>query len=89
MISNTQEEVMAAAKIAVSVDQDMVAELDRLVSAKIFASRSQAIQIAIKEKLTRLAKTRLRRECAKLDPQEEQALAELGIASESSQWPPY
>ena len=80
---------MTTAKIAISVDPDVVAELDRLVRANVFSSRSQAVQIAVKEKLARLANTRLIQECAKLDPREEQALAELGIAGEASQWPPY
>lgn len=36
---------------------------------------------AISEELERLAKTRLARECAKLDPAEERALAEEGLAA--------
>jgi hypothetical protein len=32
---------------------------------------------------------RLARECAKLDPKFEQALAEEGIGSEMAQWPEY
>jgi metal-responsive CopG/Arc/MetJ family transcriptional regulator len=80
---------MKAAKIAVSVDPATLAELDRLVASRVFSSRSQAVQIAVQEKLARLAKTRLLQECAKLDPREEQALAELGIAGDAAQWPPY
>jgi len=80
---------MAAAKIAVSVDREMVAELDRLVKARVFPSRSHAVQVAIEEKLARLAKTRLARECEKLDRREEQTLAELGMRTEASQWPQY
>lgn len=33
--------------------------------------------------------TRLARECAKLNPLEEQALADEGLAAEVGQWPPY
>ena len=34
-------------------------------------------------------KTRLAQECAKLDPAEEQAMADVGLAAEAAQWPPY
>ena len=34
-------------------------------------------------------KTRLANECTKLDPEEEQALAEEGLAAEIYQCPPY
>lgn len=33
--------------------------------------------------------TRLAQECAKLDPAEEQAIAEEGMAADAGQWPPY
>ena len=39
-----------------------------------------AVELAVDEKLQRLAKTRLARECAKLDPGEEKALAEEELA---------
>lgn len=39
--------------------------------------------------VSRLGKTRLAQECAKLDPAEEQALADEGLAAEAAQWPPY
>lgn len=80
---------MPTAKIAVSMDSKVVAELDRLVHAKVFASRSQAIQVAVAEKLARLAKTRLHRACAKVDRLEEQALAEVGLDAEAEVWPAY
>lgn len=34
-------------------------------------------------------KERLEREAAKLDPVEEQAMADMGLAAEAAQWPPY
>ncbi len=46
-------------------------------------------QGAIQEKVERPDRTRLARECAKLDPREEQALAEEGMAQELAQWPAY
>ena len=46
----------------------------------MFPSRSQAIEVAVQEKLARLDQGRLARECAKLDPDFEKALAEVGFA---------
>jgi Arc/MetJ-type ribon-helix-helix transcriptional regulator len=64
-------------------------ELDELVAKRRFPSRSQAIEAAIAEKLERLAGTRLAREAAKLDPDEERAFAEEGMATELASWPEY
>jgi metal-responsive CopG/Arc/MetJ family transcriptional regulator len=80
---------MSTAKIAVSMKQELLAEVDRLVAKKKFTSRSQAIQIALQEKVARMRHSRLAEECAKLNPKYEQALAEEGILSELSQWPEY
>ena len=80
---------MQTAKIAITIDQVTLLRLDRLVTQKVFPSRSNAIQVAIQEKIERLDRTRLARECAKLDPREEQALAEEGMAQELAQWPAY
>ena len=60
-----------------SVDQSVgkiLDKLDRLVRIRIFANRSQAIEIAIEEKLQRLEQTRLARECAKLNPDFEKVI---------------
>jgi metal-responsive CopG/Arc/MetJ family transcriptional regulator len=80
---------MRTAKITISMSQELLQNLDGLVQSHTFASRSQAVQEAVQEKIGRLNKTRLARECAKLDPVEEQAFADLGIESEAGQWPPY
>ena len=63
--------------------------LDRLVKDRIFPNRSRAIQEAVEEKLLRLERGRLARECAKLDPTFEKSLAEQGMSEELSQWPEY
>jgi Arc/MetJ-type ribon-helix-helix transcriptional regulator len=60
-----------------------------LVSSKVFPNRSKAIQEAIKEKLSRVNRSRLARECAKLDPAVEKAIAEEGFSREIDQWPEY
>lgn len=80
---------MPRAKIAISLDDELLLQLDELVKQHVYASRSQAIQVAVSEKLTRLHKNRLARECAKLDPSEERAMAEEGMAGELGEWPEY
>jgi metal-responsive CopG/Arc/MetJ family transcriptional regulator len=80
---------MSASKVAVSMDHEMLTELDRLVAKRMFASRSQAVQVAVREKIARLKRRRLAEECAKMDPQFEKRLAEEGMAGELAQWPEY
>ncbi len=80
---------MSVAKIAITIDQDVLREVDRLVRRHVFPNRSRAIQEAVGEKVRRLAVNRLARECAKLDPKDEQALAEDGMTGEVASWPAY
>lgn len=80
---------MAKAKVAITLDADIVERLDSLVKQAVFPSRSQGVEVALQEKLARLERSRLARECAKLDPQFEQSLAEEGLAEDVSQWPEY
>ena len=80
---------MAVAKIAITLDRDVLVEIDRLVRRHVFANRSRAIQEAVMEKVTRLSANRLATECAKLDPKAEQALAEEGMSKEVASWPEY
>jgi hypothetical protein len=44
---------------------------------------------AKREEVARRRNTRLAEECAKVDPREEQALAEEGIAEDLREWPHY
>ena len=80
---------MSVAKITISIDAQLLSRLDLLVRSQIFHSRSQAVQAAVQEKIARLSKIRLAQECAKIEPAEEQSFADLGLASEAAQWPPY
>jgi len=80
---------MRTSKVAISIEKATLEQLDRLVRDKVFPSRSRAIQEAIEEKLSRLKRTRLAEECAKLDPGAEQAMAEEGLSEELGQWPEY
>lgn len=80
---------MAVAKIAITLEQDILSEVDRLVRRHVFPNRSRAIQEAVREKVARLAINRLARECGKLDPKFEQALADEGLSGEIAAWPEY
>ena len=80
---------MSTAKIAITLDPGSLRTLDRLVRRGVFPSRSRAIQEAVNEKLARLERRRLAEECAKLDPDFEQALADEGLAAERGSWPAY
>ncbi len=80
---------MGKAKIAITMDEEFIGELDKLVDTHCFQNRSQAIQAAVSEKLARMKRSRLSRECAKLDPKFEKAMAEEGIIEDLSRWPEY
>ena len=80
---------MPTNKVAITIDSDLLLKVDLLVSQRVFPNRSKAIQEALTDKLSLLRQTRLASECAKLDPQIEQQLAEEGIEGELTQWPIY
>ena len=80
---------MATTKVAVTIDTDLLAQVDQLVAQHVFPNRSRAIQAALQDKLTRMRRSRLARESAKLDPQLEQALAEEAMDQELATWPEY
>ena len=80
---------MGKAKVAISIRQPTLKRIDQLVHQRVFSNRSQAIEQAIEEKLERLKRTRLARECAKLDPALEKLLAEEGMSKELDEWPEY
>jgi Arc/MetJ-type ribon-helix-helix transcriptional regulator len=80
---------MTMSKVAISIEQATLEQLDELVKSKVFPSRSRAIQEAVEEKLFRLKGTRLAEECAKLDAKAERAMADEGLSDEMGQWPKY
>jgi Arc/MetJ-type ribon-helix-helix transcriptional regulator len=80
---------MSTTKVAFTLNEKTLDRLDRLVKARVFPNRSRAIQEAVEEKLERLERSRLARECTKLDPAFEQAMAEEGMSEELEQWPEY
>ena len=73
---------MNKTKIAITLDQRTVKCIDRLVREEVFPGRSQVIQEAVEEKLQRMERSRLAKECAKLDPAFEKAMAEEGMSLE-------
>lgn len=80
---------MTTVKVAVTLDQELLAQIDQLVAQHVFPNRSKAIQAAIADKVARLRQSRLARACADLDPAAEQALAEEGMDQELATWPEY
>lgn len=76
-------------KIAITLDEEIVKQLDYLIMQQSYKNRSQAIEEAVSEKLDRLKRGRLAQECAKLDPVEEQELAEEGFDEDGDNWPEY
>lgn len=80
---------MPSAKIAITVDEELLDRLDRLVAERRFPNRSRAIQDALADKIERIERSRLARECAKLDRREEQALADESLQADTDQWPAY
>lgn len=80
---------MSTVKVAITMDEKLLKNLDRLVKNHLFENRSRAIQEAVSEKMARLEKSRLARECAKLDKAFEQTMAEEGITAGAEEWPEY
>ena len=80
---------MPKTKVAITLDADLLDRVDELVARREFRNRSQAIGIALAEKLARSRRTRLARECAKLDRGDEKALAEEGLTGSADSWPAY
>lgn len=79
---------MPTAKVAITLDEDLLDEVDELVGKGVFANRSQAIAEAVREKVNRVEKRRLAVEAAKLDPEEEKEMANEFLIGESH-WPEY
>lgn len=81
--------MMAQTKVAITIEEGVLAKVDALVRHKVFSNRSRAIQEAVQEKLERLERNRLAEECAKLDPTFEKAMADEGLSEELDGWPKY
>jgi Arc/MetJ-type ribon-helix-helix transcriptional regulator len=80
---------MAKQKVAVTLDSKVLERVDALVQQRRFSNRSRVIETALVEKLAQIDRTRLATESAKLDPDEEQSLADEGLTEDISKWPAY
>jgi metal-responsive CopG/Arc/MetJ family transcriptional regulator len=80
---------MSKTKVALTLDSGLLELVDELVERRRFRSRSQAVEAALADKVKRLARTRLARESAKLNPREEKRLAEEGLVDALDSWPEY
>ena len=74
-------------KIAVTLDQRTVSDLDKWVREGKYPNRSRALQSAVNLLSEREKRTRLVRELAKVDPMEEKQLAAEGLSDRA--WPEY
>ncbi len=80
---------MSRTKVAITIEEGVLARVDALARRKVFSNRSRAIQEAVQDKLERLERSRLAEECAKLDPAFERTMADEGLSVELARWPKY
>jgi hypothetical protein len=80
---------VARATITITVDELVLSTIDQLVADGVFRSRSLAFETAVQDRIAKLRRSRLALECAKLDPAEEQALAEEGCVPHAVSSPYY
>jgi len=80
---------MPKTKVALTIDSGLLERVDELVERRRFRSRSQAVEAALADKMRRLARTRLARESAKLNPREEARLADEALVDALDSWPEY
>jgi Arc/MetJ-type ribon-helix-helix transcriptional regulator len=80
---------MTKAKIAITVSPHVLTRLDAWVQSARYSSRSEAIEQAVEAHLQRLERTRLAGQCALLNIDEEQAMADMGLAADSDAWPAF
>jgi len=81
--------MMAAAKVAITIEEELLERIDRLVDQRRFPNRSRAIQEAVRDKLERMDRGRLARECAKLNRAVERKMADEGLSGDLEEWPEF
>jgi Arc/MetJ-type ribon-helix-helix transcriptional regulator len=89
VLTSLLEILMGTTRVAFNVNEDLLRRVDRLVEERRFPDRNQVVQVALEEKIARLDRSRFLQEAAKLDPTEEKALAEEGLAGDVAEWPRY
>lgn len=72
---------MPKTKIAVTLEAALLEQVDELVRQQRYPNRSRAVEAAVAAGVTRLRRTGLAEACARLDPEEERALAEEGLGT--------
>lgn len=77
---------MSNAKIAVSLDSNLLKKVDYFVEHHVFKNRSQAIQIALDASIKHIERRQLIQECAKLDVAFETRMAEEGLSTDTKEW---
>lgn len=80
---------MPKAKVAVTIDRELLDAVDSLVAAGRFANRSAAVESAVAAQVARVRRTRLAEECRRLDPRAEREMAEEGLQADFADWPAY
>jgi metal-responsive CopG/Arc/MetJ family transcriptional regulator len=80
---------MAKTKVALTLDSALLEQVDDMVAKRRFRNRSQAVEAALSDKLHRLARTRLAREAARLNPVEEKRSADESLPGALDGWPEY
>jgi Arc/MetJ-type ribon-helix-helix transcriptional regulator len=86
---HTTADTVPKAKIAITIERELLHGMDALVRARRFESRSEAIGAAVARELDHLRRTTLARECARLSVRAERRLAEEGLATDVATWPGY
>ncbi len=79
---------MATLKVAITLQQETLQELDALVKKGVFENRSSAIQQTLSERLRLLNFEQFEKECLKLEKKEERALANEKMKADT-EWPEY
>jgi len=86
-VGMTYRHTMRKAKVALSLDAEVVRRVDELVGKAAFSSRSAAVELALREKLERMERRRLSEELQRLDPELEKRMAEEGTEGDLESWP--
>ena len=72
---------------AIELEPSLLAKVDGFVDAHVFRSRKEAVDSAVREKIQRLeSQQQFLAECQKLDPTEEQNIAEEWLDGELESW---
>jgi len=79
---------MPTAKVAISLDREILQEVDRWVLRGAYPNRSKAIQAALRSQVERWRRHRLVTELKKLNPVQERTLANERMRGEVA-WPEF